>query len=465
MLTVATASAQRVGQTREAIIAELGQAAEEDHGKGTAVYRRAGFKIDISYKGATASKVFVTALDSLTEEGIAAILAAHGSSGAWKELQISGSSRIWQGSDLATASCDRLKPRGITFNAGSNPAPRSAQVPVAVTTQAPRFTPPPVVWTGKTAASAPAATPQASVTRTVAARPVVSPVARSTPGNAGQRAAEDAIATTLAGLVGAILFVTFVLLIPGMVLVMFMKLLLPLLLKRWIESLFRAKSPPVSAPVPVAVTPRHAPAAMTPAVAPPPIPAASLDNIGWENFELLTGEIFRRKGYDVEITSGTGADGGKDLVLRKDGELVLVQCKNLARENRVTATQMRDFFGLLTAEHAARGYFVTTGYFSADAQKFAAGKPIECFERAGVERLIEDVAKPGENLCNVNSWIDSFATGAHIVDPLCPRCDEPMKLRRGALGRAFWGCSGFPRCRGKRDGRETLLRAREWQRS
>lgn len=463
MLACAAASAQRIGQTRDAIVAEHGKAAEENHSKGTAVYRRAGLKIDISYKGDAASRLVVTALDTLNDQGIAAILAAHGSSGTWKELQISGSSRIWQASDLASASCDRVKPRSVTFNAGfRRQAAAGAPAALPLTTHVPRFTLPPVVWTGKPAPSAPTTISRGQVTKSTAQSPQVWPGTRSTPGTAGQRAAEDAIATTLGGLVAAIFTVTFVVLIPGVVLVVVLKLLLPLLVKRWIESLFRPKLAPLSAAPPAPIATRYAPASLA-AQTPPPLPPASLDNIGWENFELLTGEIFRRKGYEVEITSGTGADGGKDLVLHKNGELVLVQCKNLARENRVTATQMRDFFGLLTAERAARGYFVTTGYFSADAQKFAAAKPIECFERAGVERLIEEVSKPGENLCDVNSWIDSFATGAHIVDPLCPRCDQPMKLRRGALRRAFWGCSVFPRCRGKRDGRETLLRARQWQ--
>jgi hypothetical protein len=115
-------------------------------------------------------------------------------------------------------------------------------------------------------------------------------------------------------------------------------------------------------------------------VRPPPLPqslppstanACTLDSLSWDNFELLIAEIFRRKGYAVEISSGLGADGGKDLTLRKDRELAFVQCKKLARSNRVTATQMRDFFGLIVAEGAAKGFFVTTGYFSADAKKFA----------------------------------------------------------------------------------------------
>jgi len=32
----------------------------------------------------------------------------------------------------------------------------------------------------------------------------------------------------------------------------------------------------------------------------------------------------------------------------------------------------------------------------------------------------------------------------------CPVCGQPMVLRKGKWG-AFWGCSTYPRCRGKRE--------------
>jgi hypothetical protein len=187
----------------------------------------------------------------------------------------------------------------------------------------------------------------------------------------------------------------------------------------------------------------------------------TLDSLSWDNFELLIGETFRRKGYGVEISSGLGADGGKDLSLRKDGELTLVQCKKLARGNRVTATQMRDFFGLIVAEEAAKGFFVTTGYFSADAKKFAIGKPIELLERFDVEALVAETSGPGENLYDITSWLDAFASRINIVNPLCPFCDSPMTLRRGAFGRPFWGCTRYRThfCKGKRDPRDGLLQA------
>lgn len=33
--------------------------------------------------------------------------------------------------------------------------------------------------------------------------------------------------------------------------------------------------------------------------------------------------------------------------------------------------------------------------------------------------------------------------------PVCPQCGRPMRLRKSAKGE-FWGCSGFPECKGTR---------------
>lgn len=53
---------------------------------------------------------------------------------------------------------------------------------------------------------------------------------------------------------------------------------------------------------------------------------------GWRQFERLVGEAFRRQGYAVEETGLGGADGGIDLILRKDGRRTLVQCKQWKRQ-------------------------------------------------------------------------------------------------------------------------------------
>jgi restriction system protein len=195
--------------------------------------------------------------------------------------------------------------------------------------------------------------------------------------------------------------------------------------------------------------------------------ALTLEDMSWENFELLSGEIFRRQGFEVEIGSGFGADGGKDLTLRREGEVCLVQCKCLSAGNKVSVMAMREFYGLLVAENAKSGIFMTTGLYSGDAREFAEGKPIELLGRTEIEQLMATVAHPGENLCIIRNWIDDFAAGAHVADPVCPRprCRRPMKLRRGAMGCPFWSCSLFPQCRGKRDARTELVRSYSYQQS
>jgi len=198
--------------------------------------------------------------------------------------------------------------------------------------------------------------------------------------------------------------------------------------------------------------------------APPPL-SLTLADVSWENFELLAGEIFRRQGFEVEISSGLGADGGKDLTLRRDGEVRLVQCKRLSARSWVSVMEMREFYGLLVAENAKRGIFMTTGLYSRDAREFAEGKPIKLLGRAEIEQLMASVAYPGENMCVIRNWIDDFAAVARVTDPDCPRCRTPMKLRRGATGRPVWGCSSFAatRCRGRRDARTELVSAYSYQ--
>jgi len=54
---------------------------------------------------------------------------------------------------------------------------------------------------------------------------------------------------------------------------------------------------------------------------------ASIRALSWARFETLVAEAYRRRGYSVFPTSANGPDGGVDLVLKKDGNTLLVQCK------------------------------------------------------------------------------------------------------------------------------------------
>lgn len=97
---------------------------------------------------------------------------------------------------------------------------------------------------------------------------------------------------------------------------------------------------------------------------------------GWRQFELLVGEAFRRQGYSVEETGLGGADGGIDLILRKDGRRTLVQCKQWKRK-QVGVSVVREMFGLLAHHQAHSVKIVCIGTYTKDAERFAQCKPIE----------------------------------------------------------------------------------------
>lgn len=63
----------------------------------------------------------------------------------------------------------------------------------------------------------------------------------------------------------------------------------------------------------------------------------------------LVGEAFRLQGYRVVETGGGGADGGIDLVLRKDGEKFLVQYKHW-KAFKVGVAVIRELYGVMAAQ-------------------------------------------------------------------------------------------------------------------
>jgi restriction system protein len=189
------------------------------------------------------------------------------------------------------------------------------------------------------------------------------------------------------------------------------------------------------------------------------VPISSLDSIEWDDFELVVGEIFRRQGYEVEINAGLGSDGGKDLTLRRDGKLRLVQCKRLQATNKVSVKAIREFYGLIVGEGATDGVFVTTGLYSRDAKEFADGKQMELLGRSEIEALMKEVSHPGENLCDVQRWINAFIGASRVLHPQCPFCRSPMTIRHAGMENTFWGCPTFPRCWGKREARKHVIDA------
>lgn len=90
----------------------------------------------------------------------------------------------------------------------------------------------------------------------------------------------------------------------------------------------------------------------------------ALEHMSWQEFELLVGEGFRQRGYAVTESGGGGADGGVDLVLRKNGQTFLVQCKQW-KAFKVGVSVVRELYGVMAARGAAGGFVITSVFHCA----------------------------------------------------------------------------------------------------
>jgi len=174
----------------------------------------------------------------------------------------------------------------------------------------------------------------------------------------------------------------------------------------------------------------------------------SLCELPWKRFEDLLGEAYRRHGYQVTETLGGGADGGVDLVLRREGKVTLVQCKRW-RGKSVQVAVVRELYGILMDRRANAAKLVATTNFTPDAIAFTRGKPIELVDSKALLDLLCGVQTSGKIAAH------KIPEHAGVIEaPACPQCGSKMVLRevkRGArAGQSFWGCSRYPGCRATR---------------
>jgi restriction system protein len=177
-----------------------------------------------------------------------------------------------------------------------------------------------------------------------------------------------------------------------------------------------------------------------------------LKEISWHDFELLVGEYYRRRGFRVEERGGSSADGGVDLVLRKDGQTILVQCKHW-KAFKVGVKPVRELGGVMGHERANGGILVTSGRFTAEAETFARQNRIELVSGGQLVEMVRSVQGIGQAAAIVPPSVSPQRPAVEAESgPACPKCGGPMKLKtaqRGAYaGSQFWGCARYPNCSG-----------------
>jgi len=120
----------------------------------------------------------------------------------------------------------------------------------------------------------------------------------------------------------------------------------------------------------------------------------SLCRLSWKQFEDLVGEAYRRQGYAVKEMLGGGTDEGVDLILTRNGETTLVQCKRW-RGLPVPVGIARLLYGVLMDRKAAAAKLVATSQFTPEAIGFAKGRPIELIDAEALLELLAHVRSSG----------------------------------------------------------------------
>jgi restriction system protein len=167
--------------------------------------------------------------------------------------------------------------------------------------------------------------------------------------------------------------------------------------------------------------------------------ARSLDALralSWQDFEHLVLSTYAALGWSASLTQ-RGADGGVDIILKRNREKLLVQCK-LWKVQRIRVDTIRSLHSVIVTEHATGGIVVSCGTFTNDAVSLANAVRIECVDGPALLALIASVHAdvPG-----------NATTSATDEPPACPACAREMIRRHSSRG-PFWGCSAYPSCRG-----------------
>jgi restriction endonuclease Mrr len=123
----------------------------------------------------------------------------------------------------------------------------------------------------------------------------------------------------------------------------------------------------------------------------------NLATMDWQDFEHLIRELlakeYGREGSDVRITRASRDRGVDAVVFDPDplhGGKYVVQAKRY--NNLVDVSAVRDLYGTMLNEGAARGILVTTSKYGRDAFDFASNKQITLIDG---QNLLALLAKHG----------------------------------------------------------------------
>ncbi len=96
----------------------------------------------------------------------------------------------------------------------------------------------------------------------------------------------------------------------------------------------------------------------------------SFKKVNWQQMEYIAGEFYKEMGYKVKVKGGAHADGGIDLIAKKQGVKVLIQVKHY--KGNVGVKIVREMLGVLVDNNEFNEvHLVTSSGYTKEAISFA----------------------------------------------------------------------------------------------
>lgn len=127
---------------------------------------------------------------------------------------------------------------------------------------------------------------------------------------------------------------------------------------------------------------------------------SQIDRMTGHEFEETCGEIYRRLGYQVEVTQRT-RDQGADLVLVGKGERVVVQTKR--QEGRVGNSAVQEIVAAKGFYGATRAIVVTNSTFAPAALALARANGVDLLGRNELAKLLARAKKQRSDVGEITS--------------------------------------------------------------
>ena len=160
--------------------------------------------------------------------------------------------------------------------------------------------------------------------------------------------------------------------------------------------------------------------------------AELLRALSWRDFERLLFAAFEAHGFEVQDRGGYGADGGVDLVAKRDDQKYYVQCKHW-KTHQVGVKVVRELAGIVAANGAAGGYVVASGSYTREAQEFGVKAGLQLLDGAQLLEFLEEGRTRGQHARETGA-----ASFAKTSERHSRRIRIAVALAVSAVTAAFW---------------------------